>query len=81
MVTLLCIPGTGPQDAHEVCAAGRSKAPGEAPVGKPLPLPPNTFQGEALVGPGGLWWPLPKAVHPMSQQADQIAGGIIPVLS
>lgn len=75
MVTLLCIPGTGPQDADEVRAAGRSETPGEAPVGKPLSLPSITPQGETLVEPGGLWWPQPK-----SQQTEEIAGGIIPDL-
>nr|XP_020036819.1 nucleolar complex protein 4 homolog isoform X2 [Castor canadensis] len=36
--------GTGPQDTHEVCTAGRSTAPGEGPVGRPLPVPPHSFQ-------------------------------------
>ncbi|XP_036027869.1 nucleolar complex protein 4 homolog isoform X1 [Onychomys torridus] len=36
--------GAGPKDTYEVCAAGRSETPGEAPVGKSLPLPPHTLQ-------------------------------------
>lgn len=70
--TLHCpFPGAGPQCAHEVRAAGRSTSPGEAQVGRQLPVSPRALQGEGLAGgsqrarlgsPRGPGWGVPEGL-------------------